>query len=455
MIHSESVDETKHKVVRCRSRSVSGEKIATLGEEPTPTPTPSPSPGALNQPINSIFLNQVAYPPSDYLPCQNSSHEHLKKVALDEEIDMPPELLVAMIFGPGDSYNSLMQQYGASKMDFSPWEPAIPRINTAAMMRGELPAALEQTSERKGTYRLKLGWSVGPSHADLIETHRILDETRPGIFYMAERETVAPGMPYGDYFFTLWRYCIRRLPAKSPTDKIVRSRVTATGEVRYKKSMWKAFQGIIERNAQTGMDTFMNVLRPALEEECSKYAALVAAGPSTVATSQPIISTPQTPASRQPSTGRKVHPVSVAEEENRPMTPTEPHRPQWHNHQEPPAGGAWSSADNWVSINPAVFSRWLLVAVGVLLLLTLYLAKRVHDIELQLDSWLLRNNEMLFEEAKVAASNPRHLGDVLSRMSEVSGQLSDSLKVFAQVIRNREEGQVIPPLANPSDGSDL
>jgi VAD1 Analog of StAR-related lipid transfer domain len=78
-------------------------------------------------------------------------------------------------------------------------------------------------------------------------------ETRPGQFYLIDTECVNGGIPYGENFYVVNRYCISRVSS-------TKCRLRITSQIKYRKSVWGIVKNFIEKNAAAGIVESFNVL---------------------------------------------------------------------------------------------------------------------------------------------------------------------------------------------------
>jgi len=75
-------------------------------------------------------------------------------------------------------------------------------------------------------------------------------ESRPGQFYLIDTECVNGGIPYGENFYVVNRFCIARISSS-------KCRLRITSQIKYRKNVWGIIKSFIEKNASAGIiDTF-------------------------------------------------------------------------------------------------------------------------------------------------------------------------------------------------------
>ena len=75
-------------------------------------------------------------------------------------------------------------------------------------------------------------------------------ESRPGQFYLIDTECVNGGIPYGENFYVVNRFCIARVSSS-------KCRLRITSQIKYRKNVWGIVRSFIEKNASAGIvDTF-------------------------------------------------------------------------------------------------------------------------------------------------------------------------------------------------------
>ncbi|XP_078591949.1 protein Aster-B-like isoform X7 [Branchiostoma floridae x Branchiostoma japonicum] len=98
---------------------------------------------------------------------------------------------------------------------------------------------------RQLTYTLTLNASFGPKTSASTET-QISHDSKPGLFYVVDCEIVNGGIPYGENFYVLNRYCLNRVTS-------YQSRLRVSSEIKYRKTVWGLVKNIIEKNAGHGI----------------------------------------------------------------------------------------------------------------------------------------------------------------------------------------------------------
>eukprot|EP00058_Branchiostoma_floridae_P024732 XP_002610222.1 hypothetical protein BRAFLDRAFT_216813 [Branchiostoma floridae] len=100
---------------------------------------------------------------------------------------------------------------------------------------------------RQLTYTLTLNASFGPKTSASTETQvHISHDSKPGLFYVVDCEIVNGGIPYGENFYVLNRYCLNRVTS-------YQSRLRVSSEIKYRKTVWGLVKNIIEKNAGHGI----------------------------------------------------------------------------------------------------------------------------------------------------------------------------------------------------------
>lgn len=63
-------------------------------------------------------------------------------------------------------------------------------------------------------------------------------ESCPGQFYLIDTECINGGIPYGENFYVINRYCMARLAVN-------KCHLRITSEIKYRKSVWGLVKGIV------------------------------------------------------------------------------------------------------------------------------------------------------------------------------------------------------------------
>lgn len=132
-----------------------------------------------------------------------------------------------------------------------------------------LPAWQEEEGQRMRMvrYKISLNYSIGPKSSQTSEKQTCLKESKPGSLYVIDCECNMNGIPYGDTFMVVNRYCLTRVLKN-------RSRLKVTTEIRYKKSVWGIVKNMIEKNGYEGVKDFFKFMDLHLKQECEKERSI-------------------------------------------------------------------------------------------------------------------------------------------------------------------------------------
>lgn len=104
------------------------------------------------------------------------------------------------------------------------------------MGQWEEPAGGERC--RTIAYNLPIPVNIGVKFTRTVETHTLLDISRPGGLYAVNTEVCNSGIPYADTFYVACHYCITRMSGGKS------SRLVIHAQIKYRKSAW----GIVKSN---------------------------------------------------------------------------------------------------------------------------------------------------------------------------------------------------------------
>ncbi|XP_048589080.1 protein Aster-B isoform X2 [Nematostella vectensis] len=167
---------------------------------------------------------------------------HLAIDMVDEEYPVGVDSMYELIFTESDFYKKIQKHRKTKELVFRPWQKA------------------EDGQRRVINYTIALNYSIGPKSSPTTELQHCFKGSIPGKLYVVEAEVTNEGIPYGESFSVLNRYCITK-----NTDKSCRLRVTS--EIRYKKSVWGFVKNMIEKNASDGLKEYFTFLASTLRQE--------------------------------------------------------------------------------------------------------------------------------------------------------------------------------------------
>ncbi|XP_061165219.1 protein Aster-B-like [Saccostrea echinata] len=180
-----------------------------------------------------------------------AEHNHFEKPMLDEVYFIPVEKMFEMLFTESDFYNEFHSRRGSKDFTFTPWKD---------MGHGK------QT--RTVSYTIPLNYSIGPKSSQAVELQTCQKDPTPGTYFTVDTECSCLGIPYGNTFIVVNRYCISKVNR-------YKSRLQVTSEVRYKKSVWGLVKSMIEKNSIQGCIDHFNTLSVHLKQESDKFETSV------------------------------------------------------------------------------------------------------------------------------------------------------------------------------------
>ncbi|XP_078672877.1 protein Aster-B-like isoform X20 [Branchiostoma floridae x Branchiostoma belcheri] len=148
---------------------------------------------------------------------------------INEVYNIPVDKLYEMLFSQESDF---FQEFHASRKTFD-------------MVIGPWQDREDGDQTRQLTYTLTLNASFGPKTSASTET-QISHDMKPGLFYVVDCEIVNGGIPYGENFYVLNRYCLNRVTS-------YQSRLRVSSEIKYRKTVWGLVKNIIEKNAGHGI----------------------------------------------------------------------------------------------------------------------------------------------------------------------------------------------------------
>ncbi|CAH1262759.1 GRAMD1B [Branchiostoma lanceolatum] len=148
---------------------------------------------------------------------------------INEVYNIPVDKLYEMLFSQESDF---FQEFHASRKTFD-------------LVIGSWQDREDGDQTRQLTYTLTLNASFGPKTSASTET-QISHDSKPGLFYVVDCEIVNGGIPYGENFYVLNRYCLNRVTS-------YQSRLRVSSEIKYRKTVWGLVKNIIEKNAGHGL----------------------------------------------------------------------------------------------------------------------------------------------------------------------------------------------------------
>nr|KAG5706742.1 hypothetical protein BaRGS_007245 [Batillaria attramentaria] len=174
--------------------------------------------------------------PSGEVAC--AGHDHLEKLYLDEVFNLNVDKVFENIF----TDSAFFRTFVGSRKTFD--------LN--------LPGWLEETDEdgnrvRTISYTLTLNNSIGPRTSPSTERQVCYKESKPGRNYCVDCECCNGGIPYGDSFYVVNRYCLTRV-------SLTKCRLRVTSALKFRKHVMGMFKGMIEKSAVNGLTDYCRSL---------------------------------------------------------------------------------------------------------------------------------------------------------------------------------------------------
>lgn len=176
-----------------------------------------------------------------------SEHAHFEKPMIDEVYTIPVEKMFEMLFTESDFYSEIQTRRGSKDFTFTPWKD---------MGHGK------QT--RTVSYTIQLNYSIGPKSSQAVELQTCYKNPTPGTYFTVDTECSCLGIPYGNTFIVVNKYCVSKVSR-------YKSRIQISSEVRYKKSVWGLVKSMIEKNSIQGCLDYFNTLSVHLKQESDKF----------------------------------------------------------------------------------------------------------------------------------------------------------------------------------------
>ncbi|XP_031567030.1 protein Aster-B-like isoform X3 [Actinia tenebrosa] len=185
--------------------------------------------------------------PTQLKKSENEPHncmcdKHLAIEMLNEVWPLSVDDLYGLLFTESNFYKKLQKHRKTKDLVFKPWTKS------------------DDGQHRTITYTIALNYSIGPKTSPTTEAQHCFKGSVPGKVYIVQAVVNNEGIPYGDSFSVVTRYCITKC-----TDKSCRLRITS--EIKYKKSVWGFVKNMIEKNASDGLKEYFTFLGESLRKE--------------------------------------------------------------------------------------------------------------------------------------------------------------------------------------------
>ncbi|ODM93267.1 GRAM domain-containing protein 1B [Orchesella cincta] len=200
----------------------------------------------------------------------------------------------------------------------------------------------------------------------------LVPESRPGLLYAIQSESVNAGIPYADAFAVNCHYCLSKI---STTE----SKLIVISKVIYKKSTWaKTF---IEKNSMAALNDFFSHLERALKEECAKMVMIGGITPTS-----PIVS--NLPRRRHPRKKCRAPDIPVSAL-TRPLVETSIIHPGVRQAAASAATAEVMSETTGESVESSKTMKVILTVLGFLLLLNAFLYYKLSNLETSANTSLM------------------------------------------------------------------
>ncbi|XP_076457671.1 protein Aster-B-like [Babylonia areolata] len=210
------------------------------------------SPSTLTTPA----LPSANGPPTDYgdttedsdseVAC--SGHDHLEKLYLDEVFNLNVDKVFENIFTDSAFFRVFVGSRRTFDLNLPQWE--------------EEPDE-EGNRVRNISYTLTLNNSIGPRTSPSTEKQVCYKDSKPGKMYCVDCEICNGGIPYGDSFYNVLRYCLTRV-------SLTKCRLRVTSELKFRKSVMGMFKSMIEKSAVNGLTDYFRNLSAHLRREAER-----------------------------------------------------------------------------------------------------------------------------------------------------------------------------------------
>lgn len=180
-------------------------------------------------------------------------HEHFSIPVVDEILNIPVDSVFTYCFTDSAVFRDFVAARKTFDVLLSPW-PEEPDANG--------------TKIRNITYTLSLNYSIGPKVSPSTERQIMYPESKHGRKYLIDAECINAGIPYGENFYVINRYCISRISS-------TRCRFRVTSQIKYRKNVWTLVKNFIEKNATAGIKESFGVLADLLRQESCRPLAQV------------------------------------------------------------------------------------------------------------------------------------------------------------------------------------
>ncbi|XP_070202232.1 protein Aster-B-like [Littorina saxatilis] len=207
-------------------------------------------------PLTAPILPSASSPPTDYgdttedsdseVPC--SGHEHLEKLYLDEVFNLNADKVFENLFTDSAFFRVFVGSRKTFDLNLPQWEDEPDEDGNRV---------------RNISYTLTLNNSIGPRTSPSTERQVCYKDSKPGKAYIVDCEICNGGIPYGDSFYVVLRYCLTRI-------SLTKCRIRVTSELRFRKSVMGMFKSMIEKSAVNGLTDYFRSLSAHFRREAER-----------------------------------------------------------------------------------------------------------------------------------------------------------------------------------------
>ncbi|KAI0212347.1 Protein Aster-B [Lamellibrachia satsuma] len=178
-------------------------------------------------------------------------HEHKNIQCLDEVFSIPIDRMFEILFSDTKLFRAFMEARKTSDLQMTTWTDPDSDGN--------------RTRELKFT--LALNYTLGPKCSYSHEKQTCYASSRPGLSYLIDAEFINSGIPYGENFYVINRYCLTRVTSH-------KCRLRVTSEINFRKKVWALVRSYIDKNGTIGIMQNFEMLAEHLhrESECLSEA---------------------------------------------------------------------------------------------------------------------------------------------------------------------------------------
>lgn len=201
------------------------------------------------------------------------NHEHLSIKIIDEVFQIDIERMFELLFTDCPFQDELAKRRKIFDVVPTPWVESTDG---------------DYLKARTLSYTVPINISFCPKRAESVEKQTMDITSKPGRRYIIDTEADTTGIPYGDAFSFLNRFCITRITRRS-------CRLNVTGHVKYRKNVMALIKNLVYKTCVSGITNNFGILCELLRNEEAKLTGQVR--PQT-AGSEESGSSPSTPGDR-------------------------------------------------------------------------------------------------------------------------------------------------------------